>query len=274
MGLINAGTRYGSLLCSAIALDPYMGPKMRQQREYYTIVYVLEGEAYYRDVNGFTSSLTPGSLMIVFPDFPHNYNAVPGGHWKPMWFTFDQSVFAPWKECGLLDPSRPIHRVEPFDYWFKRFKVIYDAYNSHRCDFPMLMVIRFQEILLEALYAEEISAFSEHDLAWADQVRAILDQETDSLESLPDIAQKMGLPYETFRKRFTHIVGVSPIQYRNRALIERACRLMRETHLNNKEIAYRLGFYDEFHFSRRFKQILGFSPTEFRKNLPLKIKKS
>lgn len=83
------------------------------------------------------------------------------------------------------------------------------------------------------------------------------------------VAGGMGVSYETFPRRFTQIVGLSPIRYRNRFLIERACRLMQETHLNDKEIAYRLGSYDEFHFSRRFKQVVGRSPTEFRKTLPL-----
>ena len=46
--------------------------------------------------------------------------------------------------------------------------------------------------------------------------------------------------------------------------------LMTERNLNNKEIAETLGFYDEFHFSRRFHQITGQSPRQFRRamNLP------
>lgn len=264
MRLIGVDTGLGRLLSSAIAEDTEMGPRMRQQPEYYTFVYVLEGSVRYRNAHGYESMLGPGHLIINFPDLPHNYGADSGGHWKQIWFTFDKPVFAPWQACGILDPAPPIHHIKPVDHWFKRFQVICDAFNADR-RFPLLTVVRFQEVLLEALYAEEAGAASGCDLAWADQVCRILDGNASRTKRLPEIARDLGLSYETFRKRFTQIVGLSPVQYRHRSVIERACRLMQETHLNNKEIAYRLGFCDAFHFSRRFRRMMGRSPREFRR---------
>lgn len=43
---------------------------------------------------------------------------------------------------------------------------------------------------------------------------------------------------------------------------------MQQTDLSDKQIAAELGFCDEFHFSRRFKQITGRSPRAFRSGLP------
>ncbi len=272
MGPISMNLGLGRLVCSAFMEDGDMGPGMRVQKSY-TLVYVLDGTAYYRDVNGYQSPIRPGNLIIVFPNLGHNYNAVPGGHWKQVFFMFDSCVFDPWRACGILDPSRPVHRVEPVDYWAKRFLAVHEEANSSGRNVPLLNLLRFQEILAEALLAEEAGAISRHDLAWADQVCVILDEETPPFQPLPLVARKLSLSYETFRKRFTQIVGIPPIQYRNRRIIDRACRLMQETGLSNKEISYRLGFYDEFHFSHRFKQIAGRSPTEFRRTLPLRVKK-
>ncbi len=269
MGLIGVNTGVGRFLGSGIAQDASMGPRMRLQPEYYSFAYVLEGTGNYRNTSGYKSALEPGSMIINFPDLAHNYGSVAGGHWTQIWFTFDKSVFAPWHACGILDPSRPVRHIAPVDHWFKRFKAIYEAINANRRGYPMLTLVRFQEILLEALDAEGLDATYQHDLAWADQVCEMLGDDTSRNKSLQVISEGAGLSYETFRKRFTQIVGMSPQQYRNRVLIERACRLMQETHLNNKEIAYRLGFYDEFHFSRRFKQVVGRSPKEFRRTLPL-----
>ena len=73
--------------------------------------------------------------------------------------------------------------------------------------------------------------------------------------------------YETFRKKFSRLEGVAPAKYRMRRLIDRACELMHEPELTNKQIAFKLGFANEFYFSRRFKQITGASPRTFRQRL-------
>jgi len=54
-------------------------------------------------------------------------------------------------------------------------------------------------------------------------------------------------------------------------LIDRACELMCESRFTDSEIAERLGFCDEFYFSRRFKEITGKSPRMFRKNLAMQV---
>ncbi len=79
-----------------------------------------------------------------------------------------------------------------------------------------------------------------------------------------DVARRLGMSPETFRKKFARLAGISPWRHRMTQVIERACEWVHEGRLTNKEIAARLGFSDEFHFSRRFKQITGRSPTQFR----------
>jgi AraC-like DNA-binding protein len=38
--------------------------------------------------------------------------------------------------------------------------------------------------------------------------------------------------------------------------------------VTNKEIAERLDFCDEFHFSRTFKSVVGLTPAQFRSKMP------
>ena len=48
----------------------------------------------------------------------------------------------------------------------------------------------------------------------------------------------------------------------------RACELLADGELTGRQIAAALGFNDEFHFSRRFHQITGRTPSQFRAALP------
>jgi AraC-like DNA-binding protein len=69
------------------------------------------------------------------------------------------------------------------------------------------------------------------------------------------------------------LTGASPASYRMKRTIDRACELMQQQKLTNKEISTRLGFSDEFHFSRRFKQFTGLAPREFRSQVPNRVSK-
>ena len=66
-------------------------------------------------------------------------------------------------------------------------------------------------------------------------------------------------------KFFNKYYGVSPLQYVSNVRINEAKRLLENTSLSIKEIALKTGFYDLYHFSKRFKAKTGYSPTDYRK---------
>jgi len=70
-----------------------------------------------------------------------------------------------------------------------------------------------------------------------------------------------------FSVLFKEQTGCSPRDYLHLLRIHRACRLLRSSTLNVKEIAARLGYQDQFHFSRQFKAFQGASPSEYRQSL-------
>jgi AraC-like DNA-binding protein len=67
-----------------------------------------------------------------------------------------------------------------------------------------------------------------------------------------------------FSVLFKQQTGCSPRDYLHLLRIHRACQLLRSSTLNVKEIAARLGYQDQFHFSRQFKAFQGISPSEYR----------
>jgi AraC-like DNA-binding protein len=75
------------------------------------------------------------------------------------------------------------------------------------------------------------------------------------------------LSVEGFRKRFTRVAGQPPTRYRIARRIDRACELLSSGRATVKEAAAAAGFFDQFHFSRRFKQVTGESPAHFRQRL-------
>jgi AraC-like DNA-binding protein len=82
--------------------------------------------------------------------------------------------------------------------------------------------------------------------------------------TLKDIAGSVGYSASRFGAIFTAKTSYSPKEYYNQLKIQRACSYLQFSDLKLKEIAFRLGFYDPFHFTKAFKQEMEITPKEYR----------
>ncbi len=250
--------------------SPGVGRTLRILK-FYALVYALEGEGFYRDANGLDSFISPGDLILVFPELPHTYGPRPGKKWTEYYMVFEGDVFDLWRAKGLFSPARPVYHLEPVDYWLEKFQSITETNRQPGFLPSVLDVCRLQSVLAEVLLSERAGSILPQEIDWASRVCSLLENDRARKKDMPAVAKSLKMSYENFRKRFTRIVGMSPARFRDTRIISRACQLMQETTLSGKEIAYQLGFADECHFSHRFKQITGRSPLQFRKAVPVMI---
>lgn len=238
----------------------------RQRRlEGYALVYSLEGTCNYWDEVIGDRRLGPGDLIVLLPGVAHRYGAGPDGRWNEFFIVFDGPVFDVWRERGLLSPARPIFHLSPVAFWENRLEACLQTDRSGGRDAAIRQVCRLQSLLGEiiGMPVGESSASP----AWIEQACAILGSLEARKMDLQQIARSLGVSFETFRKTFVQSTGMSPGRYRSARLMDHACELMVRSRLSGKEISARLGFFDEYHFSKRFKQVTGFSPSVFRQRL-------
>ena len=232
----------------------------------YAIVYLVDGSGKYADANGIRKNVEPGDMMIVFPDIAHIYNPLPRTRWVTTYLCFQGPVFDLWRKQGLLNPRKPVHHAEPVVAWSRRFESVVDA-SRHAGSAPSLLgICRLQELLAEVVTGAGRSTVYQDDLQWLDRVSGLIEADLGGEIDWDNLAHQVGLSAESFRKRFTRLAGQPPARYRMGRLIDRACELMQNRSLKDREIAETLGFCDEFYFSRRFKSITGQSPRQFRLN--------
>ena len=81
-----------------------------------------------------------------------------------------------------------------------------------------------------------------------------------------ELAEKLFLSERTLRNRFLRCYGKTPCRYQMEIKLQTACGYLKNNpDMPLREIASNLGFYDEFHFSKRFKEIYRISPKEYRR---------
>lgn len=91
-----------------------------------------------------------------------------------------------------------------------------------------------------------------------------------TLEALASVA---GLSVSHYCALFKKKTMQTPLNLYTSMKVQRACQLLQHRNQTIKSIAYALGFFDQYHFSKVFKQVMGTSPKAFSKqsmvhNLP------
>ena len=229
----------------------------------FALVYLLDGSGRYRDTSGIDQAVGAGDLILVFPNLGQAYGPGRGEHWAEFHLCFDGPVFELWQSPGLLDPRKPVRHLEPVHDWLRKFESILSAPRQPGFAPPLLDVCRLQQLLAE-IFTDSRDTSRHDDRQWASRACALLEADLNQELAPGALAAHLGMRYESFRKRFTRIVGQPPARYRTARLIDRACELMQRGQVTDKQIAAALGFCDEFYFSRRFKQMTGQSPRQFR----------
>lgn len=82
---------------------------------------------------------------------------------------------------------------------------------------------------------------------------------------LAELAAIAGISKYHFQRLFIATYGMSPAEHLSRRRIERAQDLLRATNLTVTEICVAVGYSSLGSFSSRFRELVGESPTQFRR---------
>ncbi|MBE0590556.1 MAG: AraC family transcriptional regulator [Hydrogenophaga sp.] len=101
-----------------------------------------------------------------------------------------------------------------------------------------------------------------------DQINALVNRITEHLadeHSAAALAADLGMSESKFSRFFRRATGNTFTDFVNRVRISRACQLLMDTDQQVTHICYEVGFNNVANFNRRFLEIKGLTPSEFRK---------
>jgi transcriptional regulator GlxA family with amidase domain len=82
--------------------------------------------------------------------------------------------------------------------------------------------------------------------------------------SLAELAEQFGLSQRSFTRRFKTATGIRATEYWQQLRIEAAKDLLASSNLSIQEISYHVGYQDQGHLTRLFKQNLSLTPKDYR----------
>ncbi len=180
---------------------------------------------------------------------------------------FEGPIFSTLRDCSLLSADQPISRLQSTSQTFERLKRIFEQLGPGVERHATQAVGEFLALLFEILTHPDTASSTAED----DTIRAAMGllaaPHHGQWLSADEVAARVGMAYETFRKRFKRSIGLPPARYQMQKKIERACASLYQGPSSLKQLAADLGFFDEFHFSKAFRQVVGQPPSTYRRRL-------
>ncbi len=233
----------------------------RRTLPHYTLVYVTRGEGSYRDERGIDLPVRAGDAILIFPELEHWYGPASGDSWDEFYLVFEGPVFDLWQSAGCLNRDDPVIPLRPMDFWRDRIQRLIGGGTAKSESELISETVALQGLLADIVKAGEDDMAD--DIAWLSRAK-------EAVAATMDVrlaAEALGQSYEAFRKKFRKLSGRSPGRYRTSLLMEQGCEMLTDPKVLLRDISDRLGYCDEYHFSRQFSKTVGWSPSEYRSRI-------
>jgi AraC family transcriptional regulator len=102
---------------------------------------------------------------------------------------------------------------------------------------------------------------------WLEAAKNILQEQFSDRPSLLHLAKSVGVHPVHLAREFRRFYGCTMTEYVLQRRLDYACREILNSRASLSEIALAAGFFDQSHFTRTFKMLMGMSPNQYRATL-------
>jgi AraC-like DNA-binding protein len=231
-------------------------------------------------VGDYIGHFQPGQLVLTGPRLPHNWissDAPPGGvalRDRVIQFAHEPieqacELFPEFKEIlPMLEQAK--YGIEFFgvsDVALAHFERVAGSRGLARiagfCEF-MAMLARCKDFRLLSSVQLQCSEDDE-SMAQVNAVVSYISEHCNEPLSMADVCARFRMPESRFSRFFRRATGNTFTDFVNRMRISKACQLLMETDRYVTTICYEVGFNNVANFNRRFLEIKGMTPTDFRR---------
>lgn len=232
------------------------------EREY-EIHYFLGGDGEF--INGRTSyTINPG---VLFVSIPHTVHSIKARAQDPVTYyailvrldSGEQSIA---QMLAEQEAHSPYHIGTNYRFFFEEVKEKGLSQSNHRRQSACHQFCSLLYLLEDG--AEGLG--NDNESRHLERALRIMQKNVMGTLTLGDLAQELNLTESYFIRLFSRRMRQTPMKYYMKLKVEAASALLTCTDLSVKEIAAKLGFSSEFHFSKQFKLKTGMAPTYYRRN--------
>ncbi len=230
------------------------------------IDYIISG----RCIMSFPSenvTLRQGECIIIASNTPHSFMVDGTQECKISQFEFE--TFIEDKELSFLlsGKAEPYYKMKNCSDIYETVRNLYHYKNLSNEYKDELFHLEFKKLmiflLLNIKHQKETQNNTKKMLV--KKVVSYIDENYEQEISLEEISKKNHISSSYLRRIFSSEMGFSAIDYITMLRLEKAKDLLKNSKFSVSDIAVHTGYNNVQYFSNMFKQKIGISPTQFRK---------
>ena len=243
-----------------MAFTPF---KKQTAGNHYLLIYVAKGEGEY-SVGGKVYQVAENDFFVVPQSAAPRLSSSREKPWSIYWAYF----------CGLQAPSIAEHLMGKNNFGPRKAKPLVGRIAQFNDILHHLELLENIENLVYAnsrfytfLCSFRLTVLSSRKYARKDGVIQSIEFMRENIHghvTLTELAKAAGLSVSHYCALFKKKTMQSPLNLYTSMKVQRACQMLQDRDQTIKSIAYSLGFFDQYHFSKVFKQIMGASPKHFK----------
>lgn len=239
-------------------------------RNHYLFHYCLSGTGtlYANNAKGesIKYQIKSGQGFMLFPHQICTYIADNEIPWEYVWIEFDGLRAKETVELAGLNIDQPLYKARYKDLSEKmKEEMLYIVNHKEESPFHLIghLYLFIDNFVRSATSAQIDKGNSLRDF-YIKEAFSFIEQNFQNDISVEDIASCCGLNRSYFGKIFRENTGKSPQEFLISYRMVKATELLKLTRLSVGDIGNAVGYPNQLHFSRAFKNVYGISPRQWR----------
>ena len=214
-----------------------------------------------------TYQIKSGQGFLLFPNQVCTYIADRELPWEYAWLEFDGLRVKETVELAGLNQGQPVYRARHKDIYEKmKDEILYIVNHKEESPFHLIghLYLFIDGFVRSSASARLTSNGNRLRDFYIKEAFAFIEQNFQNDISVEDIAAACGLNRSYFGKIFHESMGKTPQEFLISYRMTKATELLKLTDLSISDIGNVVGYPNQLHFSRAFKNVYQISPRQWR----------
>ena len=229
------------------------------------LFYCVDGHGWFQ-IGKQKFQVGPNEFFMLPQNVEHAYGSSGDDPWSIYWIHFGGTSLPQFNQLQEVQKCfKPCHVKNNGDIvplFQKMYKTLELGYSIDNLVFTNLCLSHYLTLFI--YNNRHYASLASEKPDCVDSAILFMQEHITENISLEDISRQYNYSVSRFSSLFRQKTGYAPIDYFLQMKMQKACQQLDFSDRAIKDIAFSMGFADQYYFSKRFRKIIGVSPKKYR----------